>query len=101
MSFHAPPDNPPETRLKVSRVPKWGYGSKRRIRMIHWNAYEIAGLVLLAFALMAFGFWLARWLAALEMHERDEHETALNTRVPRPGLLDAFRNHRLTVHVGD
>jgi uncharacterized membrane protein len=43
--------------------------------MIRWNAYEIAGLVVLAFSLMALGFWLARWLAEFERHEREEHDS--------------------------
>jgi hypothetical protein len=63
--------------VEVSRVPRWGYGSKRRIQLIRWNRYQIAGIVLLAFSLMLLGFFLARLLASFEMHEREKQESAL------------------------
>ena len=61
----------------MSRVPRWGYGSKRRIHLIRWNPYQIAGLIVLAFSLMAFGFVLARLLASLAMDQRQEQEDSL------------------------
>ena len=58
----------------MSKVPKWGYGSKRRIRMIYWSPYQIAGVIALAISLMAFGFVLARLLASLTMDQQQEQE---------------------------
>lgn len=59
----------------MSRVPRWGYGSKRRIRLIRWSPYQIAGLIVLAFSLVLLGFFVARWLAEFEMHEREKHDS--------------------------
>jgi hypothetical protein len=67
----------PAKEAAVSRVPRWGHGSKRRIKLIRWNPYQIAGLIVLAFALMALGFVLARMLASLEAHEHHEQEDLL------------------------
>ena len=61
----------------MSRVPRWGYGSKRRIQLIRWSPYQIAGLVVLAFSLMALGFVLARLLASWSTQESEAQDSVL------------------------
>lgn len=81
----------------MSRVPRWGYGSKRRIQLIRWNRYQIAGIVLLAFSLMLLGFFLARLLASFEMHEREKQQGALKHLRP---IDISFQNPELSPERG-
>ena len=47
----------------MSRVPKMGRSSKRRVRLIRWTRREIVSIVGLACLISLLALMLARWLA--------------------------------------
>jgi hypothetical protein len=47
----------------MSKVPKWGRSSKRRIQLIRWSRRDIASVTLLGGFITALCLVLAQWLA--------------------------------------